>query len=163
MMIDPREFWSLMGSRPVSVPVVAAKGAEGPSGLLALSATHLSASPPTMLVCVGHTTSALKTIHHARSFAISYLPVGAEKVADIFGGRGGVAGSDRFVPDDWTTLETGAPVFSRAVAAFDCKVAATFTHTGTDIIVGEIVAYKVDQSAVPLISYRGAYRAVNLQ
>lgn len=162
-MIDQREFWSLMGSRPVSVPVVAAKGPDGPSGLLALSATHVSASPATMLVCVGHATSALKTIHHARSFAISYLPAGAEKVADIFGGRGGLTGSDRFVPDDWTTLETGAPVFSRAVAAFDCNVAAAFTHAGTDIILGEIVAYKVDEGAVPLISFRGSYRMVNLQ
>ena len=54
--------------------MVAACGTDGPAGLLGLSATHLCADPPTMLVSIDKHTSALKTILEAGHFSINYLP-----------------------------------------------------------------------------------------
>ena len=67
--------------------IVTARSAGGPAGLLGLSATHLCADPPTMLVSVDKRTSALATILEAGHFAINYLPSGQRALADIFGGK----------------------------------------------------------------------------
>lgn len=158
--LDPGAFWKLLGVRPVAVPVVAARDAEGPAGLLALSATHVSASPPTMLVAIGNSTSALKTVRNSGAFAISYLPEGAGEIADIFGGRRGLSGAERFGNAQWTTLATGSPVLADAVLALDCEVAQIFEHETTQLVVGRIVDSISDTSRRPLIFAAGRYTAL---
>ncbi|RUW32465.1 MULTISPECIES: flavin reductase family protein [unclassified Mesorhizobium] len=157
---DPAGFWKLLGIRPVAVPIVAARDADGPAGLLALSATHVSASPPAMLVAIGNSTSALKTVTTSKAFAISYLPEGAGEVADIFGGKRSLSGADRFGTARWTSLTTGSPVFADAVLAFDCEVAQVFEHEGTQLVVGRIVDSIADASRRPLIFAGGRYRVL---
>jgi flavin reductase (DIM6/NTAB) family NADH-FMN oxidoreductase RutF len=44
------------------VAIVTARGTAGPAGFLALSATHLSPSPPMMMVSISYTTSALGAV-----------------------------------------------------------------------------------------------------
>jgi flavin reductase (DIM6/NTAB) family NADH-FMN oxidoreductase RutF len=111
-LIDAAGFWKLLAVRPVAVPVVAARDGDGPAGLLALSATHVSAAPPTMLVAIAKDTSALKAVTASSAFAISYLPEGAAEIADIFGGRRGLSGADRFAHGQWTSLVVGRIVES---------------------------------------------------
>ena len=62
--IDAKTFWKAIGCRAIGVAIVTAKGTDGPAGFLALSATHLSASPPMMMVSIGLTTSALGAVRH---------------------------------------------------------------------------------------------------
>lgn len=159
--IDPKTFWKAMGSRPLGVPIVAAQGSEGPAGLLALSVSHVTASPPSMLVSVGHSTGALAAIKASGAFAISYLPEGAEEVAEIFGGRRGLSGAERFDAAQWTTGVTGAPVFAAATASFDCTVSAIFTHADTEIIVGRIESFTGEAKTAPLVMYGGRYRRLH--
>ena len=59
---DARSFWSALVPRATGVAIVTASGENGPSGFLALSATHLAASPPTMTISVALTTSAYADI-----------------------------------------------------------------------------------------------------
>lgn len=160
--IDPGTFWRLMSMRPVGAAVVAASHSGMPAGLLALSVTHVAASPPTMLVCVGRSTSALATIKAAGSFAISYLPAGSHEIAEVFGGRRGLSGSDRFSVGQWTHLKTGAPVLANAVLALECRTSAVFVHEDTEIIVGRIEHCASSQAHAPLVAYRGSYRALAL-
>lgn len=162
-MADPdvKTFWRLMGARPVSVPVVAARGSDGPAGLLALSATHVTAAPPSMLVCVGQSTSALQTIKSSGAFAISYLPEGAEETAEIFGGRRGLSGANRFADGEWITMTTGAPVFAKAVLALDCRVSAIFVHEGTELVIGRIEDHATGERT-PLATLGGRYRGITL-
>ena len=157
--LDAKTFWRLMGARPVSVPVVAARGPDGPAGLLGLSATHVAASPPSMLVCVGQSTSALQTIKSSGAFAISYLPEGAEETAEIFGGRRGLSGADRFAEGEWVTMTTGAPILANAVLALDCRVSAVFVHEGTELVVGRIEDYATSERT-PLTTLGGRYRGI---
>ena len=72
--IDARTFWQAIGHRAIGSTIVTAKSSSGPAGLLGLSATHVRAEPPTMLVTVDKRTSALQTILDAKHFAINYLP-----------------------------------------------------------------------------------------
>ncbi len=158
--LDPGAFWKLLGVRPVAVPIVTARDADGPAGLLALSATHVSASPPTMLVAIGNSTSALKTVRASGAFAISYLPESAGEIADIFGGRRGLSGAERFGTGQWTSLTTGSPVLADAILALDCEVAQIFEHETTQLVVGRIVDSTADAGRRPLLFTAGCYTAL---
>ena len=154
--IDAKTFWKAQGCRAIGVAIVTAKGADGPAGFLALSATHLSASPPMMMVSIGLTTSALAAVRHGNHFAINYVPKGAEAMVKEFGGGGALNGADRFLPGAWTELKSGAPTLVDSVGVIDCRLDELIERHGTVIALGRVVAYSAS-AREPLISFRGGY------
>jgi len=154
---DAKTFWRALGSRAIGVAVVTATGTTGPAGFLALSATHLTANPPTMLVSIGQSTSALAPILESRHFAINYVAKSREDLAREFGGQGALKGADRFLPGQWATLKTGAPTLIGAVGVLDCELEEAIERHNTMIAIGRIVAYQQDLGAQPLISFAGKY------
>ena len=154
--IDAKTFWKAIGCRAIGVAVVTAKGTAGPAGFLALSATHLTASPPIMMVSIGLTTSALAAVREGNHFAINYVPKGRDDLAKAFGGGGALKGADRFLPGDWTELKTGAPTLVDAVGVIDCRLEEMIERHATVIALGRVVAYTAG-SKEPLISFRGGY------
>jgi flavin reductase (DIM6/NTAB) family NADH-FMN oxidoreductase RutF len=154
---DAKTFWRALGMRAIGAAIVTARGSAGPAGFLALSATHLTSDPPTMLVSIGKKTSALAAILEAKHFAINYLPVGAEELARSFGGQGPLKGADRFAVEQWTTLVTGAPTFKNAVGVLDCQLDETFERFETIIAIGRIVGYTQTEGVKPLVSFGGGY------
>ena len=155
--IDAKRFWESIGQRATGSTVVAARSASGPAGLLGLSATHLCAEPPTMLVSVDKRTSALTTILEARHFALSYLGRDARELVDIFGGKTALKGASRFDTRSWTTLATGAPVLVGAVGAVDCELAEAIERHGVMILLGRVVATCTDPQIAPLVHFRGGF------
>jgi flavin reductase (DIM6/NTAB) family NADH-FMN oxidoreductase RutF len=154
--IDIGTFWRALGARAIGAAVVAARDASGPAGFLALSATHLSASPPMLLISIGIKTSALSTIRNARHFSINYLAESDAGLADSFGGKGSLKGADRFEPARWGSLATGAPVLHGAVGSLDCELEETIERHGAVIALGRLVAYSLAGiDSAPLISFAG--------
>lgn len=156
-VIDPKTFWRVLGERAVGVPVVTAQGSEGPAGLLALSATHLSADPPIMLVSIDKRTSALAAVMEGKHFAISYLARSDQAIADTFGGKTDLKGAARFEAGRWRTLKTGAPVLASALGAFDCVLEDMIDRGGTFIAVGRVVDATATGAGEPLVFFRGKY------
>jgi flavin reductase (DIM6/NTAB) family NADH-FMN oxidoreductase RutF len=157
--VDIKSFWTTLGQRATGITIVTASGEDGPTGFLGLSAAHVTADPPTMLVSVDRKTSALATILASRHFAVNFLPAGAEKVADAFGGKAGLTGADRFSDGDWTVLATGAPVFKNALGVFDCAVEDVIQRGDISIIIGAVKAVSTSFDAAPLIFFRGKMRS----
>jgi flavin reductase (DIM6/NTAB) family NADH-FMN oxidoreductase RutF len=155
--IDAKTFWRALGARATGVVVATARGADGPAGFLALSATHLTADPPTMLVAIDKRTSALAAVSHGKHFALNFLGRGDKALADMFGGRTEVRGAARFAPARWGVLETGAPVLNDAVGAIDCVLEETIERFSVMIAIGRVVAVATREGE-PLIFFRGAYR-----
>jgi flavin reductase (DIM6/NTAB) family NADH-FMN oxidoreductase RutF len=154
--IDAKTFWKGIGCRAIGVAVVTARGTDGPAGFLALSATHLTASPPMMLVSIGLTTSALAAVRDGTHFAINYVPKGREDLAKEFGGGGQLKGADRFKAGEWGELKTGAPALVDAVGVIDCRLEEMIERHGTVIALGRVVAFSASDKP-PLISFRGGY------
>jgi len=154
--IDAKSFWKAIGCRAIGVAIVTAKGTDGPAGFLALSATHLTASPPMMMVSIGLTTSALAAVRHGNHFAINYVPKGGDALVKEFGGGGSLKGADRFLPGAWTELKTGAPTLVDSVGVIDCRLDEMIERHGTIIALGRVVAYTSSMKD-PLISFRGGY------
>lgn len=157
--IDAKAFWRALGERATGMTVVTSTGEDGPAGFLGLSAAHVTADPPTLLVSIDRKTSALAAVLQSRAFAINFLPAGASHVADAFGGRGGVTGAARFLDGEWTSLKTGAPVFKQALAAFDCQVADVIQRGDISIVIGTAVDTLVSGTGDPLIFFRGKTRS----
>lgn len=155
--IDTRTFWRLLGMRAIGAAVVTAKGSKGPAGFLALSAAHVTASPPTLLVSIGRKTSALSAISESGSFALNYLPKERDDLARLFGGQGDEKGADRFKLGEWTALATGAPVLVGAVGSIDCRVEESIERHDVIIFLGRIVDWVQNSSKQPLISFAGGY------
>ncbi|MBN43262.1 MAG: flavin reductase [Alphaproteobacteria bacterium] len=155
--IDIGAFWQAIGKRAVAATVVSACGSAGPAGFLGLSATHVCANPPTMLVSIDARTSALRAIQESEHFAINYLPLGANEVVDLFSGKADVKGPDRFETGKWGVLATGAPVFQGAVGVMDCRLQETLERHDTIIALGTVAAIGGDPDAKPLVYFGGGY------
>jgi flavin reductase (DIM6/NTAB) family NADH-FMN oxidoreductase RutF len=156
-VIDPRTFWRAVAHRASGSTVVTARSDAGPAGFLGLSATHLCADPPLMLVSIDMRTSALQAILAARHFALNFLPREAAGIADMFGGKGAQKGADRFETGRWGSLTTGAPVLLDAVGAIDCRLEETIERHGVVIAIGRVVDVLDRAGTEPLIHFRGGY------
>jgi flavin reductase (DIM6/NTAB) family NADH-FMN oxidoreductase RutF len=157
-IIDGRSFWQAIGVRAIGAAVVTAQDSEGPAGFLALSATHLSADPPMMMVSIDKRTSALATVANAGHFAINYLSKTDADIPSIFGGKSPLKGADRFEAGKWITLTTGAPILTNGVGALDCVLEELIERHGAVIAIGRLVDTLSNPDAEPLISFRGGYR-----
>jgi flavin reductase (DIM6/NTAB) family NADH-FMN oxidoreductase RutF len=155
--IDQRTFWRAVGNRASGSTVVTARSADGLAGFLGLSAAHVCADPPLMLVSVDKRTSALQTILAARHFALNFMPREAAAIAEMFGGKGAKKGAERFETGNWGTLKTGAPVLLDAVGAVDCTVEETIERQGVVIVIGRVVAVLDGGDKAPLIHFQGGY------
>ena len=151
--VDAKTFWRTLGSRATGLTVVTTDSDEGPAGFLGLSATHLTADPPTILVSIDKKTSALAGVLSRRHFAVNYLPVGAKAIAEAFGGKA-VTGAARFALGSWGVLVTGAPVLMDALGVFDCVVEDVIERGDIWIIIGTAAAAAVNDGE-PLIYFRG--------
>ena len=156
-IIDPRAFWRAIGNRATGSTVVTARSDEGPAGFLGLSATHICADPPLMLVSIDKRTAALQTILAARHFALNFLPHDAADIADMFGGKGPQKGAARFESDRWGCLTTGAPILLDAVGAIDCRLMETIERHGVVIAIGQVVDAFDGADMTPLVHFRGSY------
>jgi flavin reductase (DIM6/NTAB) family NADH-FMN oxidoreductase RutF len=156
-IIDPRAFWRAIAQRATGSTVVTARSATGPAGFLGLSATHLCADPPLVMVAIDKRTSALPTILAARHFALNFLPREATAIADMFGGKGTLKRAERFATAPWVTLATGAPILRDAIGAIDCRLEETIARHGVVIAIGQVVDAMEGTGGVPLIHFRGGY------
>jgi flavin reductase (DIM6/NTAB) family NADH-FMN oxidoreductase RutF len=154
-VIDVRTFWQAVGLRAVGTAIVTAEAKEGPRGFLALSATHLCADPPMLMVSVDKKTSAFQTMVEGGHFAINYLSTDQADLAGPFGGKGDLKGADRFQLGSWTKLATGAPILEGAAGAIDCKIEEIIERFGTAIVIGRVMDFASAPDVTPLISYRG--------
>jgi flavin reductase (DIM6/NTAB) family NADH-FMN oxidoreductase RutF len=155
--IDQRTFWRAIANRASGSTVVTARSTDGPAGFLGLSATHVCADPPLMLVSVDRRTSALQAMLAARHFALNFLPREAAAIADMFGGKAPQKGAERFEAGRWGTLKTGAPILLDAVGAIDCRLEETIERHGVVIAIGRVVAVMDGGAKAPLIHFHGTF------
>ena len=116
-VIDVKTFWRTLGQRAIGSTIVTARGEDGPAGFLGLSASHICADPPLMLVSIDKRTSALAAVLAARHFAVNFLPGDAAEIADMFGGKGALKGAARFETARWPSVRSRSSSAPRASSA----------------------------------------------
>ena len=146
-------FRQAMAQVTAAVHVVTTFGSGGRAGLTASAVTSLSDSPPLMLACIHNDSRTLAAIEANGVFCINTLSGADQAVAEVFAGRKGLTGEDRFTVGDWAGLDTGSPVLASSLAAFDCKLVEARTHATHRVIIGEVLAIG-GQGAGPGLIYR---------
>ena len=147
------EFWRTLGERSIGATLVTTDSADGPNGFLGLSAAHVTANPPTMIVSIDKKTSALAGVLDKGHFAVNFLPEGYAELANAFGGKGDKV----FDPDKWGTLATGAPVLNDALGVFDCEVEKVVEHGDISIVIGAVKGVRAAGEGEPLVFFRGKF------
>src|SRR5438874_7716523 len=117
--VEPAMFREAMSRLGAAVHVITTAGPGGKTGTTATAVCSVSDAPPTLLMCLNRRSQTNPIVMENGVFCINTLGDGGAEIADIFAGRTGVQGTDRFGIGEWTVLSTGSPVLTSAVIAFD--------------------------------------------
>ncbi|MCW2903626.1 MAG: flavin reductase domain protein FMN-binding protein [Streptosporangiaceae bacterium] len=158
---DPREFRGVVGRFTTGVTIVTTM-ADGVDHAMTVNAfTSLSLDPLLVLFCAEKVARFHDVVVSADEWAVSVLGEGGRDASQWFATRGrpmeGRLSGWRTVPG----ARTGAPIFSDAIAALECRTHAV--HDGGDhsIVVGEVLSVsRPDPAGKPLLYYEGGYRGL---
>ena len=154
---DIAAFRHAMRALPSGVAIIACGEGEARAGCTVISFASLSLAPPTLIVCLARSSSTLARLREADAFSINLLAARHQALAHRFSGHSGVHGPRRFDGAQWTTLATGAPVLTDAVAAFDCLVEEVIERHSHAIVLGAVVSLKEGADEPVLARRRGDY------
>ena len=126
----------------------------------ATAVCSVSDAPPTLLVCLNRRSQTNPAVVENGVFCINTLGAAGAEIADVFAGRTGVTGSDRFASGEWTTLSTGSPVLASAVVAFDCRIVEVRSVGSHNVFFGAVETVRLGPGGPVLVYHDRAYKRV---
>ena len=143
-----------------AVNIITTVDGTGPRGLTASAVCSVTDNPPTLLVCINRDSDSNEAFKASRILCVNTLGAEQEHLSPIFASMTGASQSERFLPGDWTTLETGAPVLEGAVVSFDCRI-TQMTEVGTHtVFFCQVEALKMSAETAGLIYFGRAYHRI---
>lgn len=158
MMIEASDFKNGMALLTTAVSVVTTKGASGAHGFTASAVCSVTDTPPTLLVCMNHTSRSHAHFIDNKTLCVNVLGAQHESISNTFASK--LGSEERFEQGSWTELTTGAPVLGDALVSFDCEI-EQIQQVGThSIFMCRVVAIKQSQQNESLIYFNRAYHQV---
>jgi flavin reductase (DIM6/NTAB) family NADH-FMN oxidoreductase RutF len=158
--IEPAAFREAMSRLGAAVHLVTTAGPGGKTGATATAVCSVSDAPPTLLMCLNRRSQTNPVVLENGVFCVNTLAHGGAELADVFAGRTGVQGSDRFAMGDWTVLATGSPVLTSAVVAFDCRVIEVRSVASHNVFFGAVEALRLGPNGPALVYHERAYKRI---
>jgi flavin reductase len=158
--VEPSAFREAMSRIGAAVHVITTAGPGGKAGATATAVCSVSDQPPTLLMCLNRRSQTNPAVLQNRVFCVNTLGDGGAEIANMFAGRGGVRGSDRFAVGEWMVMATGSPVLTTAVVAFDCRIAEVRAVGSHDVIFGAVEAVRLGPNGPVLVYHERAYKRV---
>jgi flavin reductase len=158
--VEPSVLRDAMSRLGAAVHVITTAGPGGKAGATATAVCSVSDAPPTLLMCLNRRSQTNPAVVENGVFCINTLGDGHSELADLFAGRTGVTGSDRFATGDWLTLSTGSPVLGSAVIAFDCRIVEVRSVGSHNVFFGAVETVRLGPSGAALVYHDRAYKRV---
>lgn len=159
MTVDADTFKDLMARFPAGVTVVTTRHDDARYGLTVSAFASISLDPPLVLISIAEGADSHDRIREAGVFGVSYLSEKQAHLSDRFAGFDDV--EDPFTDVPTTTLETGAPLLSDAVAHVDCRVESVLDGGDHTLFLGRVVAGDVLRpEARPLVYWDRGYHGI---
>lgn len=156
-----QQFLLGMSHAACTVNVVTTDGSAGRQGVTVSAMVSVSADTPrpTLLICIHHLSSIAEALLKNGVFCVNVLREDQAHISDMFAGRSGMHGPEKFDCAEWTTQVTGAPRVVDALVAFDCRVSASDRIGSHFVVFGSVEDIFVARSGVgaPLIYANRAY------
>jgi len=136
-----------------AVHIVTTDGVAGRAGFTATAVTPVTDSPASLLVCVNTASRSAQALLANRVFCVNTLSMADRALADVFAGRAGLQGQERFTKGEWDKLATGSPALVSGLVSFDCRVSDARVVATHNVIIGEIVRIRLGRQE-PALVYR---------
>ncbi len=134
-----------------AVHVVTTDGAAGRGGFTATAVTPVTDSPASLLVCVNTGSRSAQGLLSNQVFCVNTLAAADLELAEVFAGRAGLQGPERFTRGQWGILETGSPALATSLVSFDCRITDARVVATHHVIIGEIVRIRLGEQRPPLV------------
>src|SRR5947208_5274713 len=102
--VEQAAFREAMSRLGAAVHVITTAGPGGKAGTTATAVCSVSDAPPTLLMCLNRRSQTYPIVTDNGVFCVNTLGDGGAEIADIFAGRTGVSGSERFGSGEWSVL-----------------------------------------------------------
>ena len=158
--VEAAAFREAMSRLGAAVHVITTAGPGGKTGATATAVCSVSDAPPTLLMCLNRRSQTNPVVVENGVFCVNTLGHDGADIADIFAGRTGVQGSDRFATGEWTVLATGSPALSTAVVAFDCRIIEVRAVASHNVFFGAVEAVRLGPTGPALVYHERAYKRV---
>jgi flavin reductase len=158
--VDPTAFREAMSRLGGAVHVITTAGPAGKAGTTATAVCSVTDAPPTLLVCLNRRSQTNPAVLHNGVFCINTLGHGGAEIADLFAGRTGVQGADRFSAGEWSVLATGSPVLTVAAVAFDCRIIEVRSVGSHNVFFGAVEMVRLGPTGPVLVYHERAYKHV---
>jgi flavin reductase len=157
---DPKAFREAMSRLGAAVHVITTAGPGGKTGATATAVCSVSDAPPTVLMCLNRRSQTNPVVTENGVFCVNTLGDAHAEIADIFAGRTGLQGADRFSTGDWMVLTTGSPVLASAVIAFDCRIVEVRAVASHNVFFGAVETVRLGPVGPALVYHERAYKRV---
>ena len=154
-------FKSAAAAFPSGVAIVTSGDGSVVHGITVSAFSSLSLDPPQVLVCIARWSKINNLILSSNAFSVNILASDQVGLSDFFAKPG------RDPVTTFTELEvphsigaSGCPVIKGVVAYFDCCVMMANESGDHSVFFGDVVAAAADESKVPLLFYKRAYREI---
>ena len=161
-MIDKAVYRDAMARLGAAVNVITSTGHDGDRGFTASAVCSVTDDPPTLLLCVNQTSDNHDPLKANGILCVNTLSSAQQEFSPLFAGFTDVPQNERFKPEDWTRLATGAPVLRDAVVSFDCTINHVYevgTHT---VFFCEVQAIAMGEAREGLIYFGRAYHTIKV-
>lgn len=154
MSFSPRDFRNALGRFPTGIAVITAMDGQGKRiGITVNSFVSVSLDPPLISFNIARTLASFEAISKLDGFNVNLLMDDQREVSNRFA----QAGADKWRDVSYHLNDAGHPVITPSMATFHCSRYAIYEAGDHRIVVGRVTALEVDESATPLVFYRGAY------
>ena len=129
-------FREAMAGLASGVAVVTARRSDAhPCGLVATSVSSFSASPPSVLVSIAHSSRCHLALVESSEFGVHVLAADQEPLAHIFAGKG----DDKFGGVEWS-WDDDVPRIDGVLSYLRCSRSALFEMYDHSLLVGDVAA-----------------------
>lgn len=153
--VDRQLFRDAMAKLGSAVSIVTTDGPAGKAGFTASAVSSVSDSPGTLLVCLNRGSSVYPTFQANTHLCINTLASHHENLSSLFGSR--APSEERFAAAEWQVLQSGSPVLSDALVAFDCQIVERVSAATHDIFICQVVDIKHGESIDGLVYFSRRY------
>jgi flavin reductase len=158
--VDPGAFREAMSRLGAAVHVITTDGPAGKAGTTATAVCSVTDAPPMLLVCLNRRSQTNPAVLQNGVFCVNTLGHSGAEIADLFAGRTGIQGADRFATGEWSVLATGSPVLTGAAVAFDCRIIEVRSVGSHNVFFGAVEMVRLGPTGPVLVYHERSYKRV---
>ena len=153
--IEPFTFREALGHYASGITVITSCIDGEPVGFTCQSFYSVSMSPPLVSFSVMSSSASYPKIRQAGRFAVNILSGEQVRISNQFARKG----ADKWHGVEWQESPLGNPVIAGSLHWLDCDIHAEHTAGDHLIVIGEVKALNLQETAAtqPLLYFKGQY------